>query len=78
MAISSDRGLCGALHSNIGRALKSEFEAKPDDADIKVVSVGEKAKVFIQRYLIQKLCVVNCFYQKQLRDFAQPSHSCCE
>ena len=49
VAVSSDRGLCGALHSNIGRALKSEYEKKTAEEDIKIVTIGEKAKAFLQR-----------------------------
>ena len=49
VAISSDRGLCGALHSNIGRALKAEYDNKPENAEVKIVTVGEKSKVFLQR-----------------------------
>lgn len=49
-AVSSDRGLCGALHSNIGRAVKSDYESKADEQDIKVITIGEKAKAFLQRY----------------------------
>nr|CAB3224514.1 ATP synthase subunit gamma, mitochondrial-like [Phallusia mammillata] len=47
VAISSDRGLCGALHSNLSRALKAEFE-KETREDTKIISVGEKSKVFFQ------------------------------
>ena len=47
VAVTSDRGLCGALHSNLSRALKAEFDKHPGE-DIKIVTVGEKAKVFFQ------------------------------
>jgi len=48
IAISSDRGLCGALHSNIGREVKSSLEALPAGTEVKVVTVGEKVKAFLQ------------------------------
>nr|XP_018670674.1 ATP synthase subunit gamma, mitochondrial-like isoform X2 [Ciona intestinalis] len=55
IGVSSDRGLCGALHSNIGRALKSKFEEQPDNVETKVVTVGDKVKVFLQSGLSDSL-----------------------
>uniref|UniRef100_H2ZEH4 ATP synthase subunit gamma n=2 Tax=Ciona savignyi TaxID=51511 RepID=H2ZEH4_CIOSA len=48
IGIASDRGLCGALHSNIGRAVKSKFEEQPAAVETKIVTVGEKVKAFLQ------------------------------
>ena len=57
IAISSDRGLCGALHSNIGRAVKAEYEQKADDQQVKIITVGEKSKAFLQRY--REISIIN-------------------
>lgn len=44
IAISSDRGLCGAVHSGIGRNLK----ARPEPMK-KAVIVGDKVKLILQK-----------------------------
>lgn len=44
IAISSDRGLCGAVHSGIGRNLK----ARPESLK-KAVIVGDKVKMIMQK-----------------------------
>merc|ERR1719270_238002 len=41
LAISSDRGLCGGIHSGIGRFLKAAHLEKPI---AKTIVVGDKAK----------------------------------
>jgi len=48
IAISSDRGLCGALHSNIGREVNSSISELPAGTDAKIITVGEKVKAFFQ------------------------------
>lgn len=48
IAISSDRGLCGALHSSIGREIKAELAKLPAGTEAKVVTIGEKVKAFLQ------------------------------
>ena len=59
-AISSDRGLCGALHSNIGRAVKAEYEQKPAETEVKIITVGEKSKVFLQSSGLAKALMMEC------------------
>lgn len=46
VAISSDRGLCGGVHSGIGRVLKAAHAEKPIK---KTVIVGDKAKAILQK-----------------------------
>jgi len=43
---SSDRGLCGALHTNMSRAAKAIREEKGDDG--KYVVIGEKARISLR------------------------------
>merc|ERR1712119_15273 len=47
VAVSSDRGLCGALHSSIGREVRDEIAGLPQGADAKVITIGEKAKAVL-------------------------------
>lgn len=44
LAISSDRGLCGAVHSGIGRNLKARAEPMK-----KAIIVGDKVKMIMQK-----------------------------
>lgn len=49
VAMTSDRGLCGAIHTNIIKAVKSEMATKPADRNVKVITVGDKSKAVLQR-----------------------------
>ncbi|KAK4883970.1 hypothetical protein RN001_000241 [Aquatica leii] len=48
VAITSDRGLCGAVHTNVVRKLRILLE-QPGAEHIKVVCVGDKSKAILQR-----------------------------
>ncbi|XP_070558504.1 ATP synthase subunit gamma, mitochondrial-like [Ptychodera flava] len=49
LAISSDRGLCGGIHSNICKAIKAEMADVPADTEVKIACVGDKARQILQR-----------------------------
>jgi len=48
IAMSSDRGLCGAVHSSVGRAIRDELKT-PAGENSKIVCVGDKARSILQR-----------------------------
>jgi F-type H+-transporting ATPase subunit gamma len=48
IALSSDRGLCGAIHSSISKAIRLEINNNPN-VDYKVVIVGDKVRGQLQR-----------------------------
>ncbi|KAB0803922.1 hypothetical protein PPYR_00892 [Photinus pyralis] len=48
IAITSDRGLCGAVHTNICRQIRTILNG-PDAENIKIVCVGDKSKAILQR-----------------------------
>lgn len=48
IAISSDRGLCGGVHSGVAKGIKALI-GNSSDANIKVVVCGEKAKAILMR-----------------------------
>lgn len=52
IGVSSDRGLCGAIHSSVAKAMKSEI-AKLTGAgkEVMVVNVGDKLRGLLYRYL---------------------------
>lgn len=49
IAVSSDRGLCGAIHSSICKAVKATMNEQKDGLETKIVCIGEKAKSVLQR-----------------------------
>lgn len=49
VALSSDRGLCGAIHSSIVKEVKNMLAEKKDGLETKIVCVGDKAKIMLQR-----------------------------
>jgi len=48
IAISSDRGLCGGIHSGVAKGLKAVIDGMPD-VNAKLVICGEKAKGILMR-----------------------------
>jgi len=44
IAMSSDRGLCGGIHSSICKLIKAEMEASKEPENIAIVCVGIKAR----------------------------------
>ena len=51
VAISSDRGLCGGIHSGIVKAIKLDLAEKKNLENVKLVAVGDKARGILQRYV---------------------------
>lgn len=47
IAITSDRGLCGAVHTSVVRYIRGELGK--DNQNIKVVCVGDKSRAILQR-----------------------------
>jgi len=48
VVLSSDRGLCGGIHTNLVKAVKGIMEEKPN-SNMMIVSMGDKAKQLFQR-----------------------------
>ena len=48
MALTSDRGLCGGVHSSICKTIKHDLEDK-DTSETKLVLIGDKAKAQLQK-----------------------------
>ncbi|OQV23146.1 ATP synthase subunit gamma, mitochondrial [Hypsibius exemplaris] len=49
VAISSDRGLCGGIHSGIVKAIRLDLAEKKNVENVKIVAVGDKARGILQR-----------------------------
>jgi F-type H+-transporting ATPase subunit gamma len=50
IAMSSDRGLCGGIHSNIFKAIRNNRANKPAGTNIKLVAIGDKQRGLLGRY----------------------------
>jgi F-type H+-transporting ATPase subunit gamma len=48
VAITSDRGLCGAVHTSVVRTIRNELNL-PGSENIKVVCVGDKSRAILRR-----------------------------
>ena len=49
VALTSDRGLCGAIHSSIVKAVRGMLNEKKENLDTKIVCVGDKSRSMLQR-----------------------------
>lgn len=55
IAITSDRGLCGAVHTGIARSIRGDLTENPN---IKVICVGDKSRAILQRLYGQNIEMV--------------------
>ncbi|KAL4226961.1 ATP synthase subunit gamma [Mactra antiquata] len=49
IAMTSDRGLCGGVHSNICRAIKAKLADTAANVETKLILVGDKSRNILQR-----------------------------
>lgn len=49
VAITSDRGLCGAVHSSVAKKVRQIMATEPDADKIKIVCVGDKSKAMLAK-----------------------------
>merc|ERR1712240_522214 len=49
VAMSSDRGLCGGIHSGIFKKIRSQLNEEAEDAEIKIIAIGDKQKALLGR-----------------------------
>uniref|UniRef100_A0A914Y344 F-ATPase gamma subunit n=1 Tax=Panagrolaimus superbus TaxID=310955 RepID=A0A914Y344_9BILA len=47
--MTSDRGLCGGVHSSIAKEAKRILNERPADVEYKIVCIGDKSKAALQR-----------------------------
>jgi len=55
IAVSSDRGLCGAVHSSVGRVCRTAITENPNT---KVVIIGDKVRNILQRNFAGNIAMV--------------------
>ena len=49
VALTSDRGLCGAIHSSICKAIRNELLEKPNLDNVAIICVGDKSRAQLAR-----------------------------
>ncbi|XP_068590161.1 ATP synthase subunit gamma, mitochondrial isoform X2 [Cebidichthys violaceus] len=60
VGVSSDRGLCGAIHSNVAKAIKSEIALLTGAGkEVMVINVGDKLRGILHRTHGQHI-ILNC------------------
>ena len=55
VAITSDKGLCGAFHANVGKAVRNRIAGLPEGTGVGIVCVGDKVKGQLQRLFKDKI-----------------------
>jgi len=65
VALSSDRGLCGGIHSSVVKYIKHMVEEEGDKMDLKIVVVGDKARGILQRTMGDKIAYSFSEYGKR-------------
>lgn len=53
--MTSDRGLCGAVHTNIAKECKHILNNAPTDVEYKLVLIGDKSKLALSRIHAEKI-----------------------
>lgn len=58
VALTSDRGLCGAVHSSICRTIRNELLTRPNIDNVGIVCVGDKSRAQLQRIFAKNIVCV--------------------
>merc|ERR1712241_59353 len=58
IAMTSDRGLAGAVHSSIGKTIRAELAEKENLDNVKIICVGDKSRAFFQRWSKNQILMV--------------------
>jgi len=49
MAMTSDRGLCGGVHSSVVKAVKANMAEREDNSETRLILIGDKSKTMLQK-----------------------------
>jgi len=71
--MTSDRGLCGAVHSSVSKAAKAILNAKSPDEEIKLICSGDKSKQVMQRVFSQHILLAGNEYGRAPPTFVDAS-----
>jgi len=55
VAMTSDRGLCGSVHTNVNKAIRNDIEKLSATHNVKIICIGDKAKAVLGRTYKDKI-----------------------
>lgn len=58
IAMTSDRGLAGAVHSSVSKFIRNELQERESLDDVKIICVGDKSKAFFQKWFKDQILMV--------------------
>lgn len=58
IAMTSDRGLCGAIHTGVARSIRNELTARDNIDNTGIVCVGDKSRAILQRLFAKNFVFV--------------------
>lgn len=58
VAMTSDRGLCGAVHTGVARYIRNELANEEEARNTKIVCVGDKSRAILQRLYSKNIIFV--------------------
>jgi len=58
VALTSDRGLCGAVHSSICKSIRNELLEKPSLENVGIICVGDKSRAQLGRLFSKQIICV--------------------
>jgi len=65
IALTSDRGLCGGVHSSVSKKIKAYIAEESDKSKVKIITIGDKAKAMLAKvYPANVLMMFNDFGKK--------------
>ncbi|GMR45512.1 hypothetical protein PMAYCL1PPCAC_15707, partial [Pristionchus mayeri] len=53
--ITSDRGLCGSVHTAIAKETRNIMRNKPESQEVRIFCVGDKSRAALQRYVAKDI-----------------------
>ncbi len=73
IAISSDRGLCGSVHSNVSKNIRNIMAHQGADNSTQLVCVGDKVRTIMQRFFRNNVVMHFADIGKKPPSFAEAS-----
>ncbi|ESO85225.1 hypothetical protein LOTGIDRAFT_235900 [Lottia gigantea] len=55
VAVTSDRGLCGGIHTSVVKAIKADLEEKKPGGEFKIICVGDKTKLILSKLFANEM-----------------------
>ena len=74
IAISSDRGLCGGVHSNVAKVIKQAIAENPSNRNYRVACVGDKVRTILQRQHSANILLSMSDVGRKMPTFADASY----